>query len=88
MTEAAARLRKPVLRPPEKHQIGYNNILLPPDQATAEEVIDEAATLLKLSPENLRELMQLPSLGDIFAQLVIVEDTEKLAREIVAAMEQ
>jgi len=40
------------------------------------------------SVENLRELMQLPSLGDIFAQLVIVEDTEKLAREIVAAMEQ
>ena len=40
------------------------------------------------SVENLRELMQLPSLGDIFAQLVISEDTEKLAREIVEAMEQ
>ena len=40
------------------------------------------------SVKNLRELMQLPSLGDIFAQLVIVEDTEKLAKEIVEAMEQ
>jgi ABC-2 type transport system ATP-binding protein len=40
------------------------------------------------SVENLRLLMQLPSLGDIFAQLVIPEDTEKLAREIVQVMEQ
>ena len=57
MTEAAARLRKPVLRPPEKHQLGYNNILLPQDQAAPEEVISEAAKLLKLSAENVRELM-------------------------------
>jgi len=40
------------------------------------------------SVENLRLLMQLPSLGDIFAQLVIAEDTEKLARDIVQVMEQ
>ena len=57
ITEAASRLRKPVLRPPEKHQLGYNNILLPSEQAVAEEVISEAATLLKLSPENVRALM-------------------------------
>src|ERR1044072_9629819 len=57
MPAAAARLRNPVLRPPEKHQLGYNNILLPQDQAAPEEVINDAATLLKLSPENVRELM-------------------------------
>jgi hypothetical protein len=57
INEAAQRLRKPVLRPPEKHQLGYNNILLPSDQATPEEVISEAAKLLKLTPENVRELM-------------------------------
>ena len=57
MTEAAARLRKPVLRPPEKHQLGYNNILLPPDQAVAEDVISEAATLLKLSTDNVERLV-------------------------------
>jgi hypothetical protein len=57
MTEAAARLRKPVLRPPEKHQLGYNNILLPRDQVATQEVVNEAATLLKLSTENVRELM-------------------------------
>jgi len=57
MTEASARLRKPVLRPPEKHQLGYNNILLPEDPAAPEELIDEAAKLLKLSAENMRALM-------------------------------
>ena len=57
MTEAAARLRKPVLRPPEKHQLGYNNILLPRDQVAPENVIDEAAKLLKPGAENVRELM-------------------------------
>jgi hypothetical protein len=57
MTEASARLRKPVLRPPEKHQLGYNNILLPTDQAATDDVIDEAAKLLKLSAEDVRALM-------------------------------
>ena len=56
-TEVSARLRKPVLRPPEKHQLGYNNILLPPEQAISAEVITEAATLLKLSEENFQELL-------------------------------
>ena len=33
LTETSARLIKPVLRPPEKHQSGYNNILLPHEHA-------------------------------------------------------
>jgi hypothetical protein len=49
-------LRKPVLRPPEKHQLGYNNILLSPNQAAPDDVIDETAKLLKLSAENVRAL--------------------------------
>jgi len=57
LTESSARLRKPVLRPPEKHQLGYNNILLPSDQAAPAEVISEAAALLKLSEENLQEIL-------------------------------
>jgi hypothetical protein len=51
LTEESVRLRKPVLRPPEKHQLGYNNILLPTDQTDPEEVITETAALLKLTPE-------------------------------------
>jgi len=57
LTEAAVRLRKPVLRPPEKHQSGYNNILLPQDQALSDEEIVEAATLLKISEEKFRDLL-------------------------------
>ena len=57
LTEASARLRKPVLRPPEKHQLGYNNILLPQEQAVSAEVLSEAATLLKLSEENIQEIL-------------------------------
>lgn len=57
LTETAARLVKPVLRPPEKHQLGYNNILLPHDQAVAEEVVAGAAALLKLSVENVRAVL-------------------------------
>jgi hypothetical protein len=56
LTEASARLRKPVLRPPEKHQLGYNNILLPQDQVSAD-VMADAATLLKLSEETLQEML-------------------------------
>ena len=57
LTESAARLRKPVLRQPDKHQRGYNNILLPQDQVVTSEVVTEAAQLLKLTPENVQEVL-------------------------------
>lgn len=57
LTESSARLRKPVLRPPEKHQLGYNNILLPVESSLAIEIISEAAALLKLSTENIEQLI-------------------------------
>jgi hypothetical protein len=57
LTESSARLRKPVLRPPEKHQLGYNNILFPHERAASNEVVTQAASLLKLAPEDVRELM-------------------------------
>lgn len=38
------------------------------------------------SVERLRELMELPSLEDIFAQLVLQEDTEKVAEDIIEVM--
>ena len=57
LTKTSARVIKPALRPPEKHQLGYNNILLPDDQVASEEVVTEAAALLKLSVENVREVL-------------------------------
>ena len=56
-TEASASLRKPVLRPPEKHQLGYNSILLPADQAVSEDAKTEAAKLLKWGPESVAEIL-------------------------------
>jgi hypothetical protein len=56
LTESSARLRKPVLRQPEKHQLGYNNILLPME-GVATEVINDAAALVKLSAENVQQLL-------------------------------
>jgi ABC-2 type transport system ATP-binding protein len=38
------------------------------------------------SVESLRNLMQLPSLEDIFAQLVVQEDAEQVANDIVEVM--
>ena len=57
VTETSARLRKPVLRQPEKHELGYNNILLPVQSEMTRESISEAATLLKLSTENAEQLI-------------------------------
>src|ERR1700752_833637 len=57
VTESSARLRKPVLRQPEKHQPGYNSILIPSEPAVSDETINEAAALLKLSPENVQVLV-------------------------------
>jgi hypothetical protein len=56
LTENAKQLRKPVLRPPEKHQPGYNNILLPQDQVVSADVTREVAALLKLTTEDLNEI--------------------------------
>jgi len=38
------------------------------------------------SVDNLRSLMHLPSLVEIFSQLVAQEDTEAIARDLVEVM--
>ena len=57
VTESSARLRKPLLRPVEKHESGYNTIVLPSDAAPSSETINEAATLLKLKEEELKQIL-------------------------------
>lgn len=56
LSESAAKLRKPDLRQPEKHQLGYNNIILPHDPAPSASVVTDAAKLLKLTEDNLQQL--------------------------------
>jgi ABC-2 type transport system ATP-binding protein len=38
------------------------------------------------SVERLRTLLASPSLADVFAQLVVQEDTEKIAAEMISVM--
>jgi hypothetical protein len=57
VTEDSARLRKPVLRPPDKYQTAYSSILLPANFDVSEEQIAEAADLLKISVENLKRMV-------------------------------
>jgi hypothetical protein len=56
-TEASARLRKPLLRKPEKHQVGYNTILLSRANTYSAEAIGEAAALLKLKNDELQRIL-------------------------------
>ena len=56
LTEASTKLRKPTLRQPEKHETGFNCISLPAQSHTVSEV-SEAASLLKLSKEDLQKLL-------------------------------
>jgi ABC-2 type transport system ATP-binding protein len=49
-------------------------------------ILHEGRVVANDSVENLRHLMHLPSLVEIFNQLVVHEDTEEVARGLVAAM--
>ena len=57
VTESSARLRKPILRPVEKHESGYNVIALPLAEVLCAEAIREAAALLKLKEEELERIV-------------------------------
>jgi len=49
-------------------------------------IIHKGKIVANDSVENLRNLMKLPSLEDIFSQLVVREDSEKIADNVVKAM--
>ncbi|MGH9874950.1 MAG: hypothetical protein ACRD9S_21045, partial [Pyrinomonadaceae bacterium] len=51
--ETTATLQRPALRPLEKWEQGYNNILLPPVANQTAAGLAEAADLLRLPPEDL-----------------------------------
>lgn len=55
--ETTATLLKPTLRPLEKWELGYNNILLPPVANLTDANLTEIAGLLKLRPEDLGLLL-------------------------------
>jgi len=58
LDESTAHLRKPSLRQPEKHQLGYNCILLRSESApSSEDSLTKAAQLLKLGGEVLNQIL-------------------------------
>src|SRR6187549_2590999 len=63
LSEQTMNLQKPALRPMEKWEQGYNNIVLPqPANATgglAETVLREVADLLRLRPADVTLLLSL-----------------------------
>jgi hypothetical protein len=56
-TETTAALQRPALRPLEKWEQGYNNILLPPAANLTPASVAEAADLLRLSREDLDRIL-------------------------------
>lgn len=57
LNETTVNLQKPALRPLEKWEQGYNNILLPPVANLADENRDAAADLLRLTAANLDRIL-------------------------------
>ena len=57
VTESSRHLRKPILRPPEKHALGYNTIVLPSSGAATPESIGNASSFLKLKPEDFEQIL-------------------------------
>ena len=57
VTASSARLRTPVLRRPEKHQLGYNTIVLPSSEPVSRAAIEDAASFLRLKPEDLERIL-------------------------------
>lgn len=57
VTETSAQLRRPVLRPPEKHQPAFSNIMLPAEHDLSTEAIAEIADLLKLTADDLARIV-------------------------------
>jgi ABC-2 type transport system ATP-binding protein len=50
-------------------------------------ILHKGVVVANDSVERLRDLMALPSLEEIFSQLVLQEDTERVARDIVEVMQ-
>ncbi len=57
ITEEAANFKKPTLRPLDKWERGYNNILLPPPANLTADQLAQAADVLKLTTGDLERIM-------------------------------
>ena len=84
VTESSARLRTPVLRRPEKHESGYNTIVLPSREVLSRGAIEDAASFLKLKQEDL-ERMLAEGVALPLARTASREEAELIADRLQAA---
>src|SRR5215212_4498495 len=55
--EELQRLRRPTLKQPDKHQLGYNSILCPSAEKDLTNSLTDAADLLKLSVDDFNRIV-------------------------------
>jgi len=84
VTESSARLRTPVLRRPEKHELGYNTIVLPSSHVFSREAIEDAASLLRLKREDLERVLA-EGVALPVARTTSREEAELIAERLQAA---
>src|SRR4029078_3527530 len=60
VNDSTAHLRKPILRKPDKHELGFNCVLLVTDSLPSDEdSLTKAAGLLKLDPEIFATILSI-----------------------------
>ncbi len=57
LTEGAASLQRPTLRPLEAWELGFNNILMPPVPSLTETNLAEASEILRLRRDDLNRIL-------------------------------
>lgn len=84
LQSATAVLQKPALRPLEKWEHGYNNILLPPAANLSETCLIETADFLRLEKEELQQILA-SELPLPLARSSSKEDAELIQRRLRTA---
>ena len=79
--EAIATLQKPALRPLEKWEQGYNNILLPPVANLSAANLAEAADVLRLRPDDLSRILTAATCLPL-ARAATIDDAQLVERRL------
>lgn len=80
-TETTAKLQRPALRPLEKWEQGYNNILMPPVANLSPPAFAEAADLLRLRADDLKRILTAATALPL-ARAATIEDAQLIQRRL------
>jgi hypothetical protein len=79
--ESSVNVQKPALRPLEKWERGYNNILLPPVPNLTDANLAEASDLLRLRPEDLARILS-SSMPLPLARAATIDEAQLVQRRL------